>query len=178
MELTGPALCLVLLNFPVGFRLQQLCATLVHEKHRDSRCPSLGALAGFAPHKSLLGSLQLQSWEFGKIHLPLWEITVIMKKKLLSILSAVGISTFQLQKNSNSPTYVKFQHHLVCFVHLIEQSLVINSIDSLSLMFLSWTTSWFYRRSIWDLVNYPLALGNDISRDLKTFNIKCCCSEH
>lgn len=160
-------LCAVLINFPVGFKdLQQLCATLMHEKHRDSRCPSLGALAGFAPHTSLLGSHQLQSWEFGKIHLPLWEITVIIiEKEILGILS----SCWKFQHIPAAKEF-KFLHLrqsfstiLVCFVHLIDQSLVINSIDSLPAVFYHEPQADFIGRSIWDLVNNPLALGNDIS---------------
>ena len=86
----------------------------VHQKHRDCRCPSLGALAGFAPHTSLLGSHQLQSWEFGKIHLPLWEITVIIiEKEILGILS----SCWEVPAHSSCkrihipPLTSKLQHH-------------------------------------------------------------------
>jgi len=108
-------LCVVLINFPVGFKdLQQLCATLMHEKHRDSRCPSLGVLAGFAPHTSLLGSHQLQSWEFGKIHLPLWEITVIIiEKEILGILSSCWevLAHSSCKRIQIPPLTSKFQHH-------------------------------------------------------------------
>lgn len=74
-----------------------------------------------------------------------------------------SLSTFLLQKNSSSLyLYQSSSTMLLCFVHLIDQDLVIHSTNSFSAFF------FFYHeqadsigRSIWDLVNYTQALGDN-----------------
>lgn len=121
---------------------------------------------------SLLGAHPLQSWQLGKSHLPLWEITVtIIEKEILVILS----SRWEVPAHSSykriqvPPLTSKLQHH-PCVLYTLNRSrpLVVNSTNFLPFFFLSWTISWSYRET---------GFGQWHFRGLKILNTKHCYSK-
>lgn len=113
-------LCAVLINFPVGFKdLQQLCLTPICKKHRDPVCSSHGMLASFAPHKSAGGSSSpvMAAWEESLASVRNNSDHNRKRNSSHSFKPLGSSSTFQLQKNSSSSTYVKASAPSLCALY-------------------------------------------------------------
>lgn len=106
-------LCALLINFPVGFKdLQQLCLTLVCEKHRDPRVPKPWFPGQLCSPQACLGLISSSKHSLA----PMRNNSDHNRKRNSrhSFKSLGSSSTFQLRKNSSSSTHVKAPTPSLC----------------------------------------------------------------